>query len=105
VKQFLDEWFRAAGITSGKLFRCVCRSGTVMGRRDDRKSSLARRQDARPKIGDAETCSPRPPKIMRSILSRGWRYCLPDHSRHVRSLSPDWRRSCTVPRVTSVYCC
>jgi site-specific recombinase XerD len=31
VKQFLDEWFTAARITSGKLFRCVCRSGTVWG--------------------------------------------------------------------------
>src|SRR6201984_3321097 len=31
VKQFLDEWFTAAQITTGKLFRCVCRSGTVWG--------------------------------------------------------------------------
>ena len=31
VKQFLDEWFAAAEITMGKLFRCVCRSGTVWG--------------------------------------------------------------------------
>src|SRR5262249_28991679 len=31
VKGFLDVWFRAAGIISGKLFRCVCRSGTVWG--------------------------------------------------------------------------
>ena len=31
VKQFLDEWLTAARITSGKLFRCVCRSGTVWG--------------------------------------------------------------------------
>src|SRR5437870_9265759 len=31
VKQFLDEWFTAARITSGKLFRCVCPSGTVWG--------------------------------------------------------------------------
>ena len=31
VKQFLDEWFAAAQITHGKLFRCVCRSGTVWG--------------------------------------------------------------------------
>jgi site-specific recombinase XerD len=31
VKQFLDEWFAAAEITHGKLFRCVCRSGTVWG--------------------------------------------------------------------------
>ena len=31
VKEFLDEWLTAARITSGKLFRCVCRSGTVWG--------------------------------------------------------------------------
>ena len=31
VKQFLDEWFAAARIMHGKLFRCVCRSGTVWG--------------------------------------------------------------------------
>ena len=31
VKQFLDEWFTAARVTSGKLFRCVCWSGTVWG--------------------------------------------------------------------------
>jgi hypothetical protein len=31
VKQFLDEWLAAAEITNGKLFRCVCRSGTVWG--------------------------------------------------------------------------
>src|SRR5215468_217301 len=31
VKQFLGEWFAAAEIDDGKLFRCVCRSGTVWG--------------------------------------------------------------------------
>src|SRR5262249_13856348 len=31
VKQFLDEWFTTAEVTTGKLFRCVCRSGTVWG--------------------------------------------------------------------------
>jgi len=31
VKQFLDEWLTAARITSGKLFRCVCRSETIWG--------------------------------------------------------------------------
>jgi hypothetical protein len=31
VKQFLDDWFTAAQITTGKLFRCVCRSGTIWG--------------------------------------------------------------------------
>jgi len=31
MKQFLDEWFAAAEISNGKLFRCVCRSGRVWG--------------------------------------------------------------------------
>jgi hypothetical protein len=31
VKQFLDEWFTAARITTGRLFRCVCHSGTTWG--------------------------------------------------------------------------
>jgi site-specific recombinase XerD len=31
VKQFLDAWFAGAKITNGKLFRCVCRSGSVWG--------------------------------------------------------------------------
>jgi len=31
VKQFLDEWFAAAELSNGKLFRCVCRSGRVWG--------------------------------------------------------------------------
>jgi integrase len=31
VKQTIDEWLTASGITSGKLFRCVCRSGTAWG--------------------------------------------------------------------------
>jgi site-specific recombinase XerD len=31
VKQFLDDWFTAAQISTGKLFRCVCRSGKVWG--------------------------------------------------------------------------
>ena len=31
VKQLRDEWFAAARITHGKLFRCVCRLGFVWG--------------------------------------------------------------------------
>jgi site-specific recombinase XerD len=31
VKRLVDEWFTAAEITNGKLFRCVCRSGKVWG--------------------------------------------------------------------------
>jgi len=31
VKQITDEWVMAAGVGSGRLFRCVSRSGTVWG--------------------------------------------------------------------------
>src|SRR6266568_3648065 len=31
VKQTVDEWVNAAGVTSGKLFRCVCKAGTAWG--------------------------------------------------------------------------
>jgi site-specific recombinase XerD len=31
VKHTIDDWLVAAGITHGKLFRCVCRNGTVWG--------------------------------------------------------------------------
>jgi site-specific recombinase XerD len=31
VKRTIDDWLNAAGIRHGKLFRCVCRKGTVWG--------------------------------------------------------------------------
>lgn len=31
VKQTIDDWLKAAGIRQGKLFRCVCRKGSVWG--------------------------------------------------------------------------
>jgi site-specific recombinase XerD len=31
VEQTIDDWLTAAGITSGKLFRCVCRAGKTWG--------------------------------------------------------------------------
>jgi site-specific recombinase XerD len=31
VKQTLDEWMVAAGIVTGRVFRCVCRAGTTWG--------------------------------------------------------------------------
>jgi len=31
VKRAIDEWANAAGVTSGKLFRCACRAGTAWG--------------------------------------------------------------------------
>ena len=31
VKQTIDDWLIAAGILHGKMFRCVCRKGTVWG--------------------------------------------------------------------------
>ena len=31
VKQTLDDWLVAAGIVTGRVFRCVCRAGTTWG--------------------------------------------------------------------------
>jgi len=31
VKRTIDDWLNAADISHGKLFRCVCRKGTVWG--------------------------------------------------------------------------
>ena len=31
VKQTIDEWAAGAGVTSGRLFRCMCRAGRVWG--------------------------------------------------------------------------
>jgi site-specific recombinase XerD len=31
VKQTIDDWLNAAGIKQGRLFRCVCRKGSVWG--------------------------------------------------------------------------
>ena len=31
VKRTIDKWLTAAGVTSGRLFRCVCRAGTAWG--------------------------------------------------------------------------
>ncbi len=31
VKQTIDDWQAVAGITHGKIFRCVCRRGVVWG--------------------------------------------------------------------------
>ena len=31
VKHLIDEWIAAAGVTGGRLFRCVCRTGRTWG--------------------------------------------------------------------------
>ena len=31
VKQILDDWLLAAGIVTGRVFRCVCRAGKAWG--------------------------------------------------------------------------
>jgi site-specific recombinase XerD len=31
VRQTIDEWLVAAGITGGRVFRCVCRAGKTWG--------------------------------------------------------------------------
>jgi integrase len=45
VKETLDAWLAATGISSGPLFRSVCRAGKALGPRHFRKDSVARRQE------------------------------------------------------------
>jgi hypothetical protein len=47
--------------------------GYGLGRRDDGEGGLARRQDSRQEIGDAETRASRPPPIVRAVLRCGRR--------------------------------
>lgn len=56
VKQLLDEWFTSAAIVNGKVFRCVCRSGTIWG--DGMTEKVVwRRQDVRCAIRNSKPCS------------------------------------------------
>jgi hypothetical protein len=46
VKATIDLWVAAAGISAGRLFRCVCRAGKHWGDDINRTSSLARRDNS-----------------------------------------------------------
>src|SRR5262245_8973880 len=74
VNRFLDELFAAAEISTGKLFRCVCRQGTVWGRRNDREGCLVRREDIRQETRNPETGASRSQEVVCTLLPRSrWR--------------------------------
>src|SRR5262249_18240666 len=73
VKQFLDEWFTTAEVTTGKLFRCVCRSGTVWGNGMTEKVvwhvvKMYAKKLEMPQLAPHDSS-----EVMRPILSRSWR--------------------------------
>ena len=70
VKHTIDDWLAIAQLAHGKIFRCVCRKGTVWGTEITEKSSLARRQGVRGAAGNFQVRATRSQEVVRSILSR-----------------------------------
>src|SRR4030095_11383248 len=56
VKQITDEWVVAAGVGSGRLFRCASRTGHVWGESITEKVVWACSQRGRGQAGCAEGC-------------------------------------------------
>jgi site-specific recombinase XerD len=69
VKLMLDEWLSVADIRQGKLFRCVCRKGTVWGTEVTEKVEWHMVKEYAGRLGIAKL-APRSQKIMRTILPR-----------------------------------
>src|SRR5262249_14246618 len=72
VKQFLDEWFTTAEVTTGKLFRCVCRSGTVWGDGMTEKVVWHVVKMYAKKLEMPQLTPHDSSEVMRPILSRSW---------------------------------
>lgn len=72
VKETLDAWLAAAGITSGPLFRSVCRADKVWGHGISEKDSVARRQEGCHEHEYCTACATRSSTIMCTIMPRCW---------------------------------
>jgi site-specific recombinase XerD len=70
VKQFLDEWIAGAEISNGKLFRCVCRSGTVWGDGMTEKVVWHVVKDIRQETGNPEASASRSQEVVCTVLPR-----------------------------------
>ena len=68
VKQILDQWLRAANITSGKLFRRVHKMGKAWGERLTEKGGLARGPGVCCKIEHRQVSAARPSQNLCSPL-------------------------------------
>ena len=73
VKQTVDEWLSAAGIVTGRVFRCVLQGRQDMGRRHDTEGRLACRQGVRSQAQPGQARTARPPALLRSLVPRGRR--------------------------------
>jgi integrase len=73
VKAAVDLWVVAAGISAGRLFRCVCRAGKCWGRRRDGARGLACGQRLREKGRSEPSCPARPSSFVRETMSHGRR--------------------------------
>src|SRR5438874_12760821 len=70
VKNVVDQWIRAANITSGKLFRRVHRMGKTWGREADGKGGLARGSGVCQEGWDRQVSAPRSPQNLCTALLR-----------------------------------
>ena len=73
VKAAVDLWVVAAGISTGRLFRCVCRAGNVLGRRRDGARCLACGQRLCEKDPSRPTSPTRPSSFVRETMSHSGR--------------------------------
>ncbi|WP_433966299.1 tyrosine-type recombinase/integrase [Tunturiibacter gelidiferens] len=71
VKETLDAWLAAAGISNGPLFRCVCRAGKLWGHGISEKTVWHVVKKAATNMNIAQL-APRSSKIMCTIVPRRW---------------------------------
>jgi site-specific recombinase XerD len=71
VKQTLDDWLVAAGIVSGRLFRCVCRAGTTWGDGMTERVVWHVVKEHAAKLNLARLDPHDPPPLLRPLVSHG----------------------------------
>jgi len=77
VKDLINDWLQAAGISTGRIFRRVTRRH-CLGNRPQREGRLARGSAVREKSRHRQTRAARSPANLRPALSPGWRRTRPD---------------------------
>ncbi len=70
VKQTIDDWLAIAQIAQGKIFRCVCRKGTVWGTEITEKVVWHVVKEYAARLRSFQARATRSQEVMRSILSR-----------------------------------
>ncbi len=72
VKETLDTWLTAAGISSGPLFRCVCRTGKLWGHGISEKTVWHVVKKAATSMNIPRLARHDPSTIMCAIMPRRW---------------------------------